>query len=237
MMKHQISVLGNDEKQYSIEDFISSNVGNPIGVVVQNEIMGVVLSLVEWKARWSNDEDNELLTEKQNECVALQTLSGKGLTARIAAKQRENGSTEDTAALLCDNFVNGDMKWYLPCLAELSMIAAYKDEINEVISKLSCGDALDDEWYWSSSENSQNYAWNVLFSNGYYYNWGNKDGANRVRACAAFSPLANRCERPSGASEKVSVLADKTTELTDEQLVDMLRKRGFNGNITKTINI
>lgn len=234
MMKHRISVLGNDGNQYSIEDFISSNVGNPIGVVVQNEIMGVVLSLVEWEARWSNDE---LLTEKQSECVALQTLSGKELTARIATKQRENGSTEDTAALLCDNFVNGDMKWYLPCLAELSMIAAYKDEINEVISKLSCGDALGGEWYWSSSEYSQNGAWSVNFSFGNYGGWGCKYHTYRVRACAAFSPLANRCERPSGASEKVSVVAEKTVELTDEELVDMLRKRGFNGSITKTINI
>ena len=41
-------------------------------------------------------------------------------------------------------------------------------------------------WYWSSTENSQNNAWNVNFSSGNTNTYG-KYISSRVRAVAAFS--------------------------------------------------
>lgn len=234
MMKHQISVLGNDGKQYTIEEFGERQLGDAVGIIVQNEIMGLVMSFDEWEAKWG--QTDKVVTEAQSECVALQTLSGKELSQCIFANQTQDD--EPTANNLCVAYDRGNLEWYLPCLAELGMIAAYKDEINGVLSQLgvSEGDQLQDEWYWSSSGYSQFNAWSVYFSNGYCDYWSSKFDDGRVRACAAFSPLASRCEHPSGASEKASDLVEKT-ELTDEEIIAILRKRGYSGNITKSINI
>lgn len=53
-----------------------------------------------------------------------------------------------------------------------------KNKITHALLSVSCCNR--------SSENSQNNAWNVNFSNGNINNWNNKNNNNRVRACAAL---------------------------------------------------
>lgn len=65
-------------------------------------------------------------------------------------------------------------QYRLPDIRELTQIHLYKDAINAGLRK-NGGEALKDNWYWSSSEISSSYAWVVGPSDGvmYYYGKGN----------------------------------------------------------------
>lgn len=96
-------------------------------------------------------------------------------------------SAKNTEALSEDNPALRDVLnegEAIPALGVLNIIAHLRDEINEALAYIG-GQELKDTWYWSSTEYSQFYAWNVNFSNGYTYG-GNKCNAGAVRAVVAF---------------------------------------------------
>jgi len=189
MEKHSISVLGADKKQYEIADFRARgmNYTNAIGIIVTTEFMSRILAFDTWQERWGNTD--RVLTEEQNESVAMQTFSGLDLTKRIVEGQA--GIDGMTAAKRCWNYQKGGFQWYLPCLMELGVLCAYRDEINKAMKEIGCPDECllptedsDETWVWSSSEGSQGGSWFVFFSNGYSGN--GKYGSGMVRAVAAF---------------------------------------------------
>lgn len=53
----------------------------------------------------------------------------------------------------------------IPTSRELSIIYENKDEINQLMTEHGC-EPLKEDWYWSSSENSNLYAWSQYFYNG-----------------------------------------------------------------------
>lgn len=190
MEKYSISVLGADKKQYEIADFRARgmNYTNAIGIIVTTEFMSRILAFDTWKERWGNT--GRVLTEEQNESVAMQTFSGLDLTKRIVEAQTDIDGM--TAAKRCWNYQKGGFQWYLPCLMELGVLCAYRDEINKAMKEIGCPDECllptedsDETWVWSSSEYSQNYSWGVYFSNGGFSSNG-KYGSGMVRAVAAF---------------------------------------------------
>lgn len=77
-------------------------------------------------------------------------------------------------------------QYRLPDIRELTQIHLYKDAINAGLRK-NGGEALKDNWYWSSSEyyNYVNYAWVVVPSDG-FMNSFSKYGSYRVRCVLAF---------------------------------------------------
>mgnify|MGYP000366099336 CR=1 FL=1 len=81
--------------------------------------------------------------------------------------------------------------------------------------------------YWSSSENSQNNSWNVNFSNGNFNN-NNKYNSNMVRAVAAFQPSPSLLTGEAKSNDCLH---------SDEALINMLRERGYKGELTKTLTI
>ena len=157
MEKHSISVLGADKKQYEIADFRARgmNYTNAIGIIVTTEFMSRILAFDTWQERWGNTD--RVLTEEQNESVAMQTFSGLDLTKRIVEGQA--GIDGMTAAKRCWNYQKGGFQWYLPCLMELGVLCAYRDEINKAMKEIGCPDECllptedsDETWVWSSSE-------------------------------------------------------------------------------------
>lgn len=72
----------------------------------------------------------------------------------------------------------------IPALGVLNIIAHLRDEINNALDYIG-KPKLADTWYWSSTEYSQDFAWNVYFSDGFTVN-SFKCGAGAVRAVAAF---------------------------------------------------
>lgn len=232
MEKHSISVLGADKKQYEIADFRARGMDytNAIGIIVTTEFMSRILAFDTWQERWGNTD--RVLTEEQNESVAMQTFSGFDLTKRIVEAQVNIDGM--TAAKRCWNYQKGDLQWYLPCLMELGVLRAYRDEINKAMEEIGCPDECllptedsDETWVWSSSEYSQNGSWYVSFSNG-NFSYLNKSGSGMVRAVAAFQPSPSLLTGEAKSNDCLH---------SDEVLINMLRERGYKGELTKTLTI
>lgn len=232
MEKYSISVLGADKKQYEIADFRARgmNYANAIGIIVETEFMSRVLAFDIWQEQWGNTD--RILTEEQNESVAMQTFSGLDLTKRIVEAQTDIDGM--TAAKRCWNYQKGGLQWYLPCLMELGVLCAYHDEINKAMKEIGCPDECllptedsDETWVWSSSESSQSYSWSVNFSNG---NFGSsyKYYSSMVRAVAAFQPSPSLLTGEAKSNDCLH---------SDEALINMLRERGYKGELTKTLTI
>ena len=213
MEKYSISVLGADKKQYEIADFRARgmNYTNAIGIIVTTEFMSRILAFDTWQEQWGNTD--RILTEEQNESVAMQTFSGLDLTKRIVEAQTDIDGM--TAAKRCWNYQKGGLQWYLPCLMELGVLCAYRDEDS------------DETWFWSSSEGSQNGSWSVSFSVGYFYG-DTKCYSSMVRAVAAFQPSPSLLTGEAKSNDCLH---------SDEALINMLRERGYKGELTKTLTI
>ena len=224
--------LGADKKQYEIADFRARgmNYTNAIGIIVTTEFMSRILAFDTWQERWGNTD--RVLTEEQNESVAMQTFSGLDLTKRIVEGQA--GIDGMTAAKRCWNYQKGGFQWYLPCLMELGVLCAYRDEINKAMKEIGCPDECllptedsDETWVWSSSEGSQGNSWSVNFSNGNFIS-GGKYGSGMVRAVAAFQPSPSLLTGEAKSNDCLH---------SDEALINMLRERGYKGELTKTLTI
>lgn len=234
MEKYSISVLGADKKQYEIADFRARgmNYTNAIGIIVTTEFMSRILAFDTWKERWGNT--GRVLTEEQNESVAMQTFSGLDLTKRIVEAQTDIDGM--TAAKRCWNYQKGGLQWYLPCLMELGVLCAYRDEINKAMKEIGCPDECllptedsDETWVWSSSEGSQGYSWVVNFGNGNFLSSGyGKCDSSVVRAVAAFQPSPSLLTGEAKSNDCLH---------SDEALINMLRERGYKGELTKTLTI
>ena len=74
---------------------------------------------------------------------------------------------------------------YIPSLGELYLIYLHKYKIDEALSYV-YGKQIADEWYWSSTEGSAQYAWSLGFLNGGQGNYGKSSGQCRVRPVSAF---------------------------------------------------
>ena len=232
METYSISVLGADKKQYEIADFRARgmNYANAIGIIVETEFMSRVLAFDTWQEQWGNTD--RILTEEQNESVAMQTFSGLDLTKRIVEAQTDIDGM--TAAKRCWNYQKGGLQWYLPCLMELGVLCAYHDEINKAMKEIGCPDECllptedsDETWVWSSSESSQSGSWGVDFSGGNFYG-SHQCSRHMVRAVAAFQPSPSLLTGEAKSNDCLH---------SDEALINMLRERGYKGELTKTLTI
>ena len=162
-MKHQISIKTTDNV-LSVEDFKAQGLtkNDVIGVVLQTEVVGMVVSLDQWEEIWCSEDNYKEFNEVCSEAEALQTLSGLELTRNIV-KQNEIDGESMTAAMRCWQYDKGGLQWYLPCLYELGTIIAYRDELNEVFEVLGADLIDEDNWGWSSSELNSHSAWTVYF--------------------------------------------------------------------------
>lgn len=241
MVNHKISVMDSEHNVLTPEEYNQKHgsLTELIGIVVQTDILGLVLSPDQWDCiNWSNknEDDESVLTEGQSESVALQTISGFEHTREIVQKQE--GDDGESAAQVCWNYKSGGLQWYLPSLLELTTIYAFKDEINNVIRKIDKDIVLlpDNGYMWSSSECSQWFAWTVNCGDGFISSWYNKCLGYTVLAVAAFSSLASIGERVNTRANQEASKSN-VADMTDEQLVQMLRERGFSGTINKQMNL
>ena len=240
MKNYEIKVLGNDKQVYDVAAFVAAgkNYSDAIGIVFGSPIIGQrVLAFDAWLEKWG---ESKIHVEERNESQAVQVLCGLDDTKRIVEAQSDNSNM--TAAKRCWKYKCGDLQWYLPSLMELGTLFLVRDEINDAMRQLSCdSDCLlptkdsYENWIWSSSEYSQYGSWYVYFYNGYFY-YNSKCSSHVVRAVAAFSDASHRepLSEANGQGEQVQYNAP---ELSDEDLVNMLRQRGFTGNVSKIINL
>lgn len=227
-MKHLISIKTKDNV-LSIEDFKAQGLTNNdvIGIIIQTETIGIIMSLDTWEEVWNNDDI--LVNKACGEAEALQELSGIELTRSIVEKTKKNSDSMN-AAIRCWDYGKGGIQWYLPSLYELGTIIAYRDEINEVLDMLDMPELNEKDYGWSSSELSTHNAWYVNFGNGGFSGYY-KCYSYVVRAVSAFSPL----ERGDFSSPSGKVTSNQT--MTEESAVEFLRSIGYTGDLTKKIHL
>ena len=227
-MKHLISIKTKDNV-LSIEDFKAQGLTNNdvIGIIIQTETIGIIMSLDTWEEVWNNDDI--LVNKACGEAEALQELSGIELTRSIVEKTKKNSDSMN-AAIRCWDYGKGGIQWYLPSLYELGTIIAYRDEINEVLDMLDMPELNEKDYGWSSSESTTHSAWNVNFGNG-NFTYNGKYYSYVVRAVSAFSPL----ERGDFSSPSGKVTSNQT--MTEESAVEFLRSIGYTGDLTKKIHL
>ena len=230
-MKHSISIK-TINGVLSISDFKAQRVSKSdvIGVVLQTEAIGMVISLDQWNEIWCSDGNRKVFNKECGEAEALQTLSGLELTRNIV-KQNEEDGEDMTAAMRCWQYKKGNLQWYLPSLYELGTIIAYRDELNEVLKMLDAEQFAEDDLGWSSSEYNSWHAWFVGFvRGGFNYGNNNKSYSYVVRAVSAFSPL----QRGDFSSPSEN---GKCSPFTEESAIEYLRQLGYTGELTKKINV
>lgn len=71
-------------------------------------------------------------------------------------------------------------------MGELMTIYANMRKINYALSLIEGATQLTETWYWSSTEYSATYAWNLSLSSGAASNDAKATGKYRVRAVSAF---------------------------------------------------
>ena len=228
-MEHLISVKTFENGVMSVSEFKNANLHKKevAGIVLQTETIGLILALPSWKEKWGSEDicvDVKNDDDYIGEAKALTTLCGLEATQRIVKAHEDYEGMY--AAKRCLEYDCAGLLWYLPSLYELGMLAAFKNEINAVLDELGLSDAkLKDEWSWSSSEYYQTNAWYVNFSNG-NFTYISKYYSYVVRAVCAFEPLRGVLSTPS-----------EKTELTDDELIALLKQRNYKGEITKTFKL
>lgn len=233
-MDYKIKVLGNDKKVYEVSEFVASGktYKDAIGIVFGTPIIGHrILAFDSWTCKWG--DTNSVLTEEHNEAQVVQILCGLEDTRRIVKAQKNLKYL--TAAKTCWKYGIGDLQWYLPSVMELAALFLCRDEINAAMKQLGCEEysflpteVSDNYRVWSSSEYNQVNSWYVHFGNGFFYD-GGKGNASVVRAVAEFQSIDNGLLRREETNKDI--------EMSDEELVTMLRKRGYSGELTKTVII
>ena len=231
-MEKEIQVLGNDKQMYDVADFVAAGktYKDAIGIIFGTPVIGLrVLAFDRWLGQWGKTD--RVLTEPHNESQAVQILCGFEDTQRIVKEQ--TNLDELTAAKWCWSYQKGDFQWYLPSVMELGALSLVRDQVNDAMKQLGCdSDCLlptensDETWVWSSSEGSQNGSWGVDFGNGGFIYGVSKYGSFVVRAVAALSHTLFRNQ---------GQINDK--KVSDEELLTILRNRGYSGELTKTLKI
>ena len=145
---------------------------------------------------WSSAAVSGGATTTSDRVVAMADWNGKANTASIISKST-SATVTNTAAYapgFCNlyNRVNANGsgltagKWWLPSVGEMMMIYANMTKINYCLSLITGATQLAETWYWTSTENSASFAWNLRLSDG-YLGWNTKAShKGRVRPVSAF---------------------------------------------------
>ena len=223
-MKHSISIK-TTKGVFSISDFKKQNLSSEdvIGVILQTETIGMVISLVKWHDLWCRNIGSKVFNKACGEAEALQTLSGLELTRNIVEKNIADVETM-TAAMSCWQYRKGNLQWYLPSLYELGTIIAYRDELNEVFGMLGTDLLSEDDCGWSSSEYDNYNVWYVGFGGGRLNGFYNKSGDFTIIPVSAYNPLQQ-------------INNDSYSPFTEETAIKYLRQLGYVGKLTKEIKV
>ena len=163
----------------------------PIGVVF-DRASKLAIGLEESREYWSEEYfDVPGLNSITSELAARADWQGKKNTQIVLDYCKAKGEScpafEYVNSYKTEGTNAGD--WYLPALGELNAIYGNKDLLNITLGKIG-GTKLGPMYYWSSSEYSELYAWNLSLTDGsvdYSYIYRDKDDYEAyVRPVLAF---------------------------------------------------
>lgn len=167
-------------------------VADGVVVVEGGKILVVAPTESATKLTWSSASVSGGGTTTSDRVTAMNDWNGKTNTAAQIAHAEASGA--GYAPGFCANYSRANAnghgltagKWWLPSLGEMMMIYANMTKINYALSLINGATQLVEDWYWTSTEYSAAYAWNLNLDNG-TANYGPKASRSyRVRAVSAF---------------------------------------------------
>lgn len=123
-------------------------------------------------------EIGELVERKGNKGIYCGEINGKEIVMSLLHFDIELNWHDAMKA--------GGNDYRLPTRAEWFVVLENKKIINKALKKHGGQEIAEDEWYWSSSENSNSNAWAVRSSDGYVRNYDSKNFSNAVSCLLAF---------------------------------------------------
>ena len=165
----------------------------PIGVIFDaTNKLAIGLEQSSSKLKWSNDYfDVPGLSNITSSSAITADWQGKNNTRVVLEYCKTNGKScpafEYVNSYKTEGTQAGD--WYFPAFGELNAIYGNKDALDIVLGKIG-GTKLGSNYYWSSSELSNNGAWGLSFDYG-GVGYGYKDGNGHVRPVIDYGDWAN----------------------------------------------
>lgn len=167
----------------------SGEIADGVVVVEGGKILVVAPTESTSKLTWSSAAISGGGTTTTDRVTAMNDWNGK------ASKANAITNTAQYAPGYCNLYSRANAngkgltagKWWLPSLGEMFMIYANMTKINYALSLITGATQLVEDWYWTSTEFSATYAWNLSLDDGNTGYWGTKaSGTCRVRAVSAF---------------------------------------------------
>ena len=166
------------------------------GVVIVEGGKILVVAPTETALTWSSAAVSGGATTTTDRIIAMNDWAGRTNTTSILNHSTSSAitNTSSYAPGYCNNYsrVNANSqgmtagKWWLPSLGEMMMIYANMTKVNYALSLINGADQLQETWYWTSTEYSATYAWNLNLGNGGVDYDAKASGTYRVRAVSAF---------------------------------------------------
>ena len=164
------------------------------GVLLIDGGRKLVIAPQEKTSTWSTCQ-LECGTKQADRLLAQELYNGKENCAKILTNTTLAAEGDASAVGWCNAYerINAGGKglkagaWWLPSVGELYLMFANYTKINYALSKISGATLLSRNPYWSCTETSAQYAWNLAFYNG---TQGGNDKSSRqlrVRPVSAFA--------------------------------------------------
>lgn len=238
MEQYEVKVLGIDDNIYTVDEFLKSGKTHKeaVGVVFGNDLIGLrVLALESWKGKWGS---RKLFTDKKEKTDVLYEPCGFDETRKIISQQSKL-SAQMTAIKWCWCYTKGRHQWYMPSIMELVAMRSVYGEINRAMARIGCGNScmLPDKpsnlFVWSVSETDEEFAWGLKISN--------NDILSSHKLCEGIVRTIAKLPLPVSSCPAEEDSADdnggSVPGLTDDELLVILRGRGYTGELTKRIAV
>ena len=139
---------------------------------------GLIVALTDQSTsqKWSNVTDIQIGTSAQSSWDGLSNSN---------AIVGQTGHTSSAAKLCLDLVSGGQSDWYLPSIQELNMLWNNYCTVARSLSQIGGATQIENNYYWSSSEDYNFTAWGFSFYGG-YPTTNDKNNTSYVRAVRAF---------------------------------------------------
>ena len=148
-----------EDESFSEELIPNKNVSGVVGYVDESGEHGLIVLLHQLELQWLNQRLSvglsDVLSGKENTLIILEFAGKQGLMAE---------AVEYCTEYSYDGVEIGEA--FLPSIDELKRLYENKQLINDKLALTKGVDLFNNKYYWSSSENSYNYAWRLCFGNG-----------------------------------------------------------------------
>lgn len=174
----------------------SGEIADGVAIVEGGKILVVAPTQATTKLTWSSGDVSGGGTTTWDRVTALNDWNGKTNTQKQIAASKE-GAVTNTASYapgFCNLYSRSNAngkgltagKWWLPSLGEMMMIYANMTKVNYALSLISGATQLVEDAYWTSTEASATYAWNLFLISGNASSYTKASDQRYVRAVSAF---------------------------------------------------